>query len=127
MKKLISWYHREARILLKEGKSLSRFGLNFCRALVVMLGVSISFWFVQRCYGYLVLSEDHPINKALQLVGGRPLLSSMVSIHESSVFKLIPTFLSIVTAFAIYVGLAALSALITYKIIKAIDQRLPEA
>lgn len=92
-----------------------------------MLGVSISFWLVQKCYGYFVLGEDHPINKALQLVGGRPLLLSMVDIHESSVLKLIPVSLSILTAFAIYVDLAALSALITCKIIKEIDQRLPEA
>lgn len=106
---------------------MSRFGLDFRRALVVMLGVSISFWFVQRCYGYFVLGEDHPANKALQLVGDRPLFLSMVSIHESSLLKLIPIFLSIFTAFYIYVGLATLSALITYKVIKAIDQRLPDA
>jgi len=106
---------------------MNRFGLNFRGALVVMLGVSISFWFIQRCYGYFVLGEDHPINKVIQLVGGRPLLLSMVGIHESSVFEWVPVLLSMLTAFAIYIGLAALSALIAYKIIKAIGQRLPEA
>ena len=74
-----------------------------------------------------MLGEDHPINKALKLVGGRPLLLRMVSIQESSALKLVPFLLSILTALNIYVGLATLSALIAYKIIKAIDQRLPEA
>lgn len=106
---------------------MSKLGYNLRSTLVGFLGVSISLWFIQRCYGYFVLSEDHPVNKVLQSVGGKPLLLSMVDISDASTFALIPIVISMITAFWIYIGLSASSALIAYSLIKAMGQRRPKA
>lgn len=106
---------------------MNRFGL-YCLQCVVgvvgVVGVSASLWFLALIYGFLAFGKDHPVNAALRIFGAKPLALNLSEIMEMSVYGLIPLVLSITTAICIYVSLAVASALVTYKSILALDERL---
>lgn len=103
---------------------MNRFGLYCLQGVVGCVGISVSLWFLALIYGFLAFGEDHPVNAALRVFGAKPLALNLSEMMEMSVYGLIPLVLSITTAICMYVSLAVVSALATYKSVLALDERL---
>lgn len=90
---------------------------------VGIIGAALFVMFINFLIGYLASNENHPLNFLLQLVGGRPMMLNMEEIQNVSVFDLIKVIISIITAAGIYVSLAAVTAIVTCRLIKALGNK----
>jgi len=90
---------------------------------VGIIGAALFILFINFLIGYLTSNENHPLNFILQLFGARPMMLNMEDILNVSVFDLIKVIISIITAAGIYISLAAVTAIVTCRLIKALGNK----
>lgn len=81
------------------------------------IGIAASFWFLYRLYVFFAFDGIHPINIVLRYLGTVPIVGlNIPDFMALSIFDLTPVTISVVSAVGIYLGMAGISAGLTYKL-----------
>lgn len=107
-----------------ETKKMSKFKLYCLQCGLGVVGATISLWFLMLLYEFLSFEEMHPINAIITFFGGETLLLNFPEIRDIDMHGITPLMFSITTAVIIYVILAGIGAIATYKLVMKFDDRL---
>lgn len=107
-----------------ETKKMSKFKLYCLQCGLGVVGATISLWFLMLLYEFLSFEEMHPINAIITFFGGETLLLDFPEIRDIDMHGITPLMFSITTAVIIYVILAGIGAIATYKLVMKFDDRL---